>query len=194
MRLASLLVLAALLAGCTAAPTPPERPDRLESWPAWDVGDSWTWHVRSRGSDGRFVEGEVRGTVLSVDAETYLVHTVDNRGAASNQTFWRSNMSLTTSPSEPFRLPLEAGANWTAAGQRYRVAGLERISTPAGAFWAWRINGTEDVAAPDVWRDDWWAPEAKVWVKSRQAALVQGGHIAIERELQEYRLASGASS
>lgn len=194
VRVVPLLVLAVLLAGCTTAPIPPKRAERLDAWPAWEVGDTWTWHVRSRGTDSTYVEGEVSGTVLAVDEETYLLYTEDNRGVGANQTFWRSNMSLSTARTDNFRLPLHVGANWTSAGQAFRVTGLERVHTPAGEFWAWKINGTEIAAKPAGWRDDWWSPEAKIWVKSRQTRLAGNGYVGIERELQEYRLASGGSS
>lgn len=188
MRLAPLLVVAVLLAGCTTVPVTPARPTRLDAWPAWEVGDSWTWHVRSRGSDAEWREGEVRGTVLAVEGDTYLVRTVDNEGTTADQRFWRGNLSLTTSRSETFRLPLHAGANWTSGRLDFRVVGHERVATPAGGFWAWHINGTDAAPRPTAWRDDWWAPEAKVWVKSRQVQLVQNGYVGIERELQAYEL------
>lgn len=193
MRLAPLLLAAVFLAGCTSAPMAPPREERLDAWPAWDVGDSWTWHVRSRGSDAGFVEGQVQGTVLVVGATTYGVRTEDNEGLKVDQDFWRSNMTPTSSRSETFRLPLVPGASWSSASFRYRVVGPEEVQTPAGKFVAWRINATEDSQRPTGWRDDWWSPEAKIWVKSRQTRLVSTGHVAIERELQAYHLVQGSS-
>lgn len=191
MRLVPLVLAAVVLAGCTTVPVPPQRPDRVDAWPAWEVGDSWTWHVRSRGSDGTFAEAEVAGRVVSVGPDTYVVNTVDSQGGASNDTFWRANMTPVASRTESFRLPLAEGANWTSGNLRFVVKPLEYVSTPAGRFHAWRIDAADGATPPTLRRTEWWAPEAKIWVKSDLDRAVQGGYVSVERELQEYRLASG---
>lgn len=188
VRLPVLLVLV-LLAGCAAPPPPPppDGPERLDAWPAWEVGDTWSWLVRSRDSDYRYVEGNVSGVVVAVEPDVYVVRTRDNTGTETDARFWRGNLTVVGSSGETFRLPLVEGANWTSNGLRYRVLGVEHVETRAGRFEAWHIEGKGNVAS----RDDWWAPEAKVWVKSRQVRSVGGGDVAIERELQTFALTSG---
>lgn len=189
MRLSPAACALMLLAGC-AARQPAEPPDEpsLDEWPAWEVGDAWTWTVRSTGSDGEVREANVSGEVVEVAADTYRVRSRASDGSTAEQTFWRGNVTMQGSQTEALRFPLRAGANWTSGGAEVRVLGREEVATRAGTFEAWRLNLTS--IAGGNWRDDWWAPEAKIWVSSHSTRVFQGELLVIDRELQEFRPAS----
>lgn len=194
-RLAFLAVL--LLAGCTGPPAPadddPPAPASLDAWPAWEVGDRWEWSVRSRSSDGRWTTGDVSGEVVEVTNDTYLVRYVNEAGEPGNQTFWRANVSLTSTRTASLVFPLEVNATWNGSASRSAVRDHAEVTVPAGSFDAWRVNHTLGSRTTTGWRDEWWSPEAKVWVKTSQSRLFGGANLVVERELVRYRLADGRS-
>ena len=137
---------------------------KLERTKNWEVGDKVTWNYVLQGKSMRLVDevvevtdDEVRST-LQVGDRT-LEQTVSLRDFSLRKGICSPNgQACTFSPAWVWLdFPLEEGKAWSAASTvtgesfisevayQYKVEGVEKITTPAGQFDAYRISGSEHI-------------------------------------------------
>ena len=197
-RILLLLTLALVLDGCTAPqPYVPTGVQGAASTPMAKVGDYWEYAVRD-GYTG-IPRGIYRYEVTAVDAERVIVSLTNERQQLDTLVYaagWNGRELPVTDlqrfryePSLPaYAYPLEPGKTWkavlnstdVATGRRYRtyvqgkVVGWERITVPAGAFDALKVQrqvfaGNMDgfQTQEEISETDWYVPSV------RRAVLTQ---------------------
>lgn len=137
---------------------------KLERTKNWEVGDKVTWNYVLQGKSMRLVDevvevtnDEVRST-LHIGDRT-LEQALSLRDFSVRKGICTSNgQACTFSPAWVWLdFPLEEGKTWSATSivsgetfisetaYQYKVEGIEKITTPAGQFDAYRISGSERI-------------------------------------------------
>jgi hypothetical protein len=67
--------------------------------------------------------------------------------------------------------PLRQGSHWTIRSEPFlaeaTVEGMQRVRTPAGSFWAWRIRIERPVMGPNDEVLVWWGRVGMVAIRAR---------------------------
>ncbi len=139
---------------------------KLEQTKNWEVGDKVTWKYVLKGQTMRLVDEVVEVTdaevrsLLKVGDRT-LEQTLSPRDLSARKGICEPNgQACTFSPAWVWvDFPLEKGKTWSATSivtgdtfisevaYQYKVEGVEKITTPAGQFDAYRISGSERITS-----------------------------------------------
>ena len=197
----ALLPLSLIAGGCAGA-TGPSRTVQLAERPTWEVNDTWTYAGRRASGPYTVTRKVVRDGLF----EGYSAYEVD----AGDTHYWftkrlgylaRLNGDRVVRraiPPEDFQWPLQVGKQWSStftwieSGEPERrtvttgiwvVEAYEDVTTPAGAFKAFKISRREVQSA--AWQEFWYSPLVKGWVKIRAGGGPDGDY---EEDLSAYSI------
>lgn len=205
-----LLCALALLPGCATLDGGTAGDAVLAEAPGYRVGDRWVYRVTSGwrmpldweetqtvtavDAGGATVAVAVRGPRISLDR----VERWTGPGLVAQGALFDIETRRFREPLVRYRFPLRAGARWNQFVDNYnefldregvinryvRVAGVERVTTPAGTFEAVRMQVFMRLDDGEFWRwptdctyTIWYAPAAKATVREvRRADYLERGN------------------
>ena len=208
VAVATLVMAGALTAAQTPGPIPAGLPTLVpgDAWTVRYSGGARATRTFLREEAGVLVfevsqtwqDGGISRGLLYLTRDLSVVRMLDADGAEIRR-FDPHSLGL--------QFPLAVGKQWGGTCQRfdegsmvgtfagtYRVVGIEAVTTPAGTFQAFRVEGqTYETQAPTrQWRfTHWYAPEVRMEVKLR---AVEPDGSATELELVEFRPAGSVRS
>ena len=212
-----------VVAGCATPVASLQSPTLATTAPQYRVGDRWVYRVRDGFANPTIYEETHAVTAVGTDGVTVNVivtgggHTVQRveRWVDGGRMAQGALLDIETrrfdEPLVMFRFPMQPGSTWTQrvgnvdlyTGRRgpiaryVRVAGQERVTTPAGTFDAVRLNVIMQLDDEEFWRwptdatyTVWYAPAAKAPVREVRRAdyLEKGGDESVGRLPSQYAL------
>ena len=215
-----LCALAVTVASGVGAQTPHEAPAQpiasADVAPLLKPGDAWTYRTLDRWKDEE-IKRETY-TVFAVRAFGYVVELTEGGSASAKRRRWSQDLNGLRTPDDVekdvgwWKFPLTVGNHWESVGPWGRagrteiarkVAGTERITTPAGTFDTYRIEGSgrwfpseQNTGSGVISETIWYAPSVKRHVRRdrevREASFSMGSFNRLtsqtREELVEYKL------
>jgi len=154
------------------------------SAPTYQVGEKWTWRSE-KGAEWSDSVVQVEGTVAQIKRPNgevaffdrdWIIRQVKPR---NGELVTQQGAKYTTIDQKTMDFPLQVGKSWqyTFYGQTlngrgvftegHRIIACEEVTTPAGTFQAFRLEGTVKgpMASGTFYR--WYAPQVKQYVKQQ---------------------------
>jgi hypothetical protein len=178
--------------------------------PAWKVGDKWTYKSASGGTWSAEV-ADVQGDWMSLKwshkshISVYNIRTLNLDHIMSKE--GQKTEGSISYLQKLMDFPLQVGKKWKNESPKntfnsFEVEGVEKISTPAGAFTGYRILYKQDryeynrlaqgvFKQGESWMRFWYSPEVKFWLKmevEKEKAQYWKTQKEDDYELVSYRL------
>lgn len=169
------------------------------SKPSYKNGETWTYTVKESGSVGsssRSLNGTYEVSIVDGKIKAVVV-----KGADKEELEPRPQALLNLLPfgSPNLQFPLTVGKQWTfdykgtyvgsnkpvARKITYEVKGIEQVTTPAGAFRAFKLESDDRAGPRDYFTTTYWySPETRSIVKSKFDGSSGGQQTGLQREIE----------